>query len=111
MKHVVAAGLLVAAAPAFAHARLTDSAPAAGASIKSSGLIRLHFSEALEPALSGAMLSDAAGKTVPVSTVVGGTAVTLIAPTLRPVPYTVEWQGIGHDTHRISGRFTFKVIP
>jgi hypothetical protein len=111
MKHLIATALLFIATPAFAHVRLADSTPAADASVKSPGLIRLHFSEALAPALSGATLSDAAGKMMPVSTAVGGTAVTLIAPTLRPGAYIVEWHGVGHDTRRINGRFTFKVIP
>ena len=111
MKRIIAAGLLFAAAPAFAHARLTDSAPTANASVKAPGQIRLHFSETLEPAFSGATLKDAAGKTIPASAAVGGTSVTLIAPVLRPGTYTVEWHGVGHDTHRVDGHFTFKVIP
>jgi methionine-rich copper-binding protein CopC len=111
MKRLVAAGLLLTAAPAFAHARLTDSTPAANASVKSPSQIRLHFSETLEPAFSGAALSDAAGKPIPVSAAVGAAAVTLIAPGLRPGSYTVDWHSVGHDSHRVSGRFTFKVVP
>jgi copper resistance protein C len=111
MKHLVAAALLCAAAPAFAHARLTDSTPAANASVKSPGQIRLHFSEPLEPAFSGAALHDAAGKPVPVSAAVGAAAITLIVPTLRPGAYTVDWHSVGHDTHRVTGRFSFKVMP
>jgi methionine-rich copper-binding protein CopC len=110
MKRIIAAALFVAG-PAFAHARLTESTPAANASVKSPGLIRLHFSETLEPAFSGATLSDATGKTIPASAAVGGMAVTLIAPTLKPGAYTVEWHGVGHDTHRVSGHFSFKVTP
>lgn len=111
MKRLIAAGLVFAASPAFAHARLTDSAPTANASVKSPGQIRLHFSEPLEPAFSGATLRDAGGKAVPVSTAVGAAGITLIAPTLRPGAYTVEWHSVGHDTHRVSGHFTFKVMP
>jgi methionine-rich copper-binding protein CopC len=111
MNRIIIAALLLAASPAFGHARLTDSTPAANASVKSPGLVRLHFSEALEPAFSGATLKDAAGKTIPASAAVGGTAVTLIAPALRPGAYTVEWHSVGHDTHRVTGHFTFKVVP
>jgi methionine-rich copper-binding protein CopC len=111
MKRLVAAGLLLGAAPAFAHARLTDSTPAANAGVKSPGQIRLHFSEPLEPAFSGATLKDAAGKTIPASAAVGAAGITLIAPMLRPGAYTVEWHSVGHDTHRVSGHFTFKVLP
>lgn len=111
MKHIIAAALLLAASPAFAHARLTDSTPAANAGVKSPGQVRLHFSEPLEPAFSGATLKDAAGRTVPVSAAVGGAAITLIVPALRPGAYTVDWHSVGHDTHRVSGHFAFKVMP
>jgi len=111
MKAAIAAALLLIAGPALAHARLTDSTPAANASVKSPGQIRLHFSEPLEPAFSGATLKDAAGKALPVSAAVGGASITLIVPGLRPGAYAVEWHSVGHDSHRVGGRFTFKVTP
>lgn len=111
MKRVIAAFLLVSAAPAFAHVKLLDSAPAANARVKSPGLIRLHFSEPLEPALSGAALHDAGGKPVPLSSAIGAGAITLIAPVLPPGAYTVEWHGAGHDAHSVSGHFSFTVVP
>ncbi len=89
-----------ASTPAWAHA-----------SVKSPSLIRLVFSESLEPAFSGAALTDAAGKTVPVSRSVGGATITLMPLSLRPGAYKVTWHSVGHDTHRISGSFGFKVIP
>ena len=49
--------------PAWAHAKLTSSDPAADASVKPPKLIKLTFAENLEPAFSGAELTDAAGKT------------------------------------------------
>jgi methionine-rich copper-binding protein CopC len=106
--------MLLTAAPAstaWAHAKLKSSDPAANASVKSPSLIRLVFSETLEPAFSGAELSDAAGKTMPVSRSVGGATITLMPLGLRPGAYKVSWHSVGHDTHRISGSFGFKVIP
>jgi methionine-rich copper-binding protein CopC len=97
--------------PAWAHARLTSSDPKAGASVRSPGLIRLVFSESLEPAFSGASLNDAAGKSIPVSAAVGATTITLMPLALKPGAYTVNWHGVGHDTHRVSGSIHFKVIP
>jgi methionine-rich copper-binding protein CopC len=111
MKIIIAAGLLLAAAPAFAHARLTESTPAANASVKSADQVRLHFSETLEPAFSGATLKDEAGKVLPVSAAVGAAAITLITPGLRPGTYTVEWHSVGHDSHRVTGHFSFKIVP
>jgi methionine-rich copper-binding protein CopC len=101
----------LASSPAWAHAKLKSSDPAANANVKSPNLIRLVFSETLEPAFSGAELSDAAGKTMPVSRSVGGATITLMPLSLRPGAYKVSWHSVGHDTHRISGSFSFKVIP
>ncbi|HET7086266.1 MAG TPA: copper homeostasis periplasmic binding protein CopC [Rhizomicrobium sp.] len=103
--------MLAAATPAFAHAKLKASDPAADASVKSPNLIRLTFTEALEPAFSGAELADAAGKTIPVSKSVGGSSITLLPMGLKPGTYKVTWHSVGHDTHRISGSFSFKVLP
>ena len=102
---------VAATTPAFAHARLKSSDPAANASIKSPSLIRLVFSEDLEPAFSGAILSDAAGKKIPVSASVGGATITLMPLALKPGAYKVSWHTVGHDTHRVSGDFSFKVVP
>ena len=100
-----------ASTPAWAHAQLKSSDPAANASVKSPSLIRLVFSETLEPAFSSAALTDVAGKIVPVSRSVGGATITLMPLGLRPGAYKVTWHGVGHDTHRVSGSFSFKVIP
>jgi methionine-rich copper-binding protein CopC len=108
---IVGAALLLAALPAFAHARLTGSAPADKASVKTPGLIKLTFSEALEPAFSGASLADAKGANIPVSKSVGGATITLLPPRLRRGLYTVTWHSVGHDTHRLTGKLVFTVIP
>ena len=103
--------MLLAASPAFAHAKLTSSDPAANASVKPPKMIKLIFSENLEPAFSGADLTDAAGKTVPVSKSVGGATITLLPLTLKPGVYKVSWHGVGHDTHPMGGSFRFTVVP
>jgi len=110
MKRIVLLGLLLAT-PAFAHARLLSSEPAAGAKVKSPGVIKLHFSENLEPAFSSASLIDAGGKTVPVSKSVGSQTITLLPLTLKPGAYKVSWASVGQDTHRVTGSFGFTVIP
>ena len=103
--------LLLTATPAFAHAKLVGSDPAANANIKSPAMIKLTFSESLEPAFSTASLSDSAGKTLPVPKSVGGATITLLPIGLKPGAYRVNWQAVGHDTHKLSGSFGFKVIP
>ena len=110
MKTILLLGLLVAT-PAFAHARLVGSDPAAGTKVKSPGQIKLHFSETLEPAFSSASLAEAGGKTVPVSKSVGGDTITLLPMTLKPGAYKVTWHSVGQDTHRLAGSFGFTVVP
>jgi len=107
----LAAPLVLAALPAFAHAGLTGSMPAAKTGVKTPALIKLDFSEALEPAFSGAELANARGANIPVAKSVGGTVITLLPPRLRPGAYTVTWHSVGHDTHRLTGKFVFTVIP
>jgi len=110
MKRIILLGLLLAT-PAIAHARLVNSDPAANAKVKSPGQIKLQFSESLEPAFSSAGLTDAGGKTVPVSKSVGGDTITLLPLTLKPGVYKVTWHSVGQDTHRLAGSFGFTVIP
>jgi methionine-rich copper-binding protein CopC len=103
--------MLLAASPAFAHGKLTSSDPAADAKVKTVKMIKLSFSEKLEPAFSGAGLTDAAGKTIPVPSSVAGTVITLLPMSLKPGRYKVDWHSVGHDTHRITGSFSFDVVP
>ena len=110
MKRLILLGLVLAT-PAIAHARLVNSDPAASARVKAPGQIKLRFSESLEPAFSSASLSDAGGKTVPVSKSVGGDTITLLPLTLKPGAYKVTWQSVGQDTHRLTGSFGFTVVP
>lgn len=110
MKKLIAM-LLLAAAPAFAHAKLVSSDPAANASVRSPTMIKLSFSESLEPAFSTASLSDSAGKILAVPKSVGGATITLLPIGLKPGAYRVNWQVVGHDTHKLSGSFGFKVVP
>jgi methionine-rich copper-binding protein CopC len=113
VKKIILMMLLAAApavmTPALAHAKLTASDPAANASVKPPNLIKLTFSENLEPAFSGAELTDAAGKTVPVSKSVGGATITLLPLALKPGAYKVTWHSVGRDTHPMRGSFSFKV--
>jgi methionine-rich copper-binding protein CopC len=111
MRSAVIVMALLASAPAFGHARLESATPASGASVKSPKTITLKFVEALEPAFSGAVLTGADGKVIAVPSAVSGTAITLLPFSLRPGSYTVTWHSVGHDTHRVTGHFSFKVIP
>lgn len=104
--------LLMAATPAFAHAHLVKSLPTEGARIKSPSHIVLTFSEALEPAFSGALLIDKDGRNLTGEPVkINGRLMTLLPAHLEPGDYTVSWHSVGHDTHRLEGRVHFTVRP
>jgi methionine-rich copper-binding protein CopC len=102
--------LALSAQPAFAQARLVRSAPAEGARIKSPRHIVLTFSEALEPAFSGALLMDMDGRNLSGDPVkVSGRRITLTPARLMPGPYIVSWHCVGHDGHRVDGHLHFHV--
>ena len=100
------------ASPALAHAELQKSTPAKNAVVKSPLHIVLRFSEALEPAFSGALLLDDDGRNVTGAPVkVDGTLMTLTPGHLAPGVYQVAWHSVGRDTHRLDGAFRFTVKP
>jgi hypothetical protein len=100
------------ASPAFAHAQLQKSTPAKGAKVASPGHITLRFSEALEPAFSGALLLDKDGRNVTGAPVkIDGPVMILTPGHLEPGIYHVNWHSVGHDTHRLEGDFSFTVKP
>ena len=99
-------------APAFAHARLVKSLPMEGAHVKSPAHIVLTFSEALEPAFSGALLMDRDGRNLSGDPVkVGGRVITLTPGRLEPGDYIVSWHSVGHDGHRLEGRLHLHIRP
>jgi methionine-rich copper-binding protein CopC len=104
--------LPVLALPAFAHARLLKANPAAGTKVRSPKHITLRFSEALEPAFSGALLLDNDGRNVSGEKVeIDGPLMTLTPGALPPGVYHVNWHSVGQDTHRLDGDFSFTVKP
>ena len=105
-------GMALLTAPALAHAHLEKSVPAARAAVKSPQHVVLTFSEALEPAFSGALLLDQDGRNYSVApTKVDGTVMTLTPGRLLPGRYRVSWHAVARDTHRTEGNFSFTVLP
>jgi methionine-rich copper-binding protein CopC len=103
--------LICAATPALAHARLLKSSPGSGAHTKPPRHVILTFSEALEPAFSGALLMDSDGRNFSGAPVkVDGPVMTLTPDRLAPGSYHVSWHAVGHDTHRTEGEFSFIVV-
>ena len=104
------AAFCLAAAPAFANARLIKSSPANGARIKAPHHIVLTFSEPLEPAFSGALLLDQEGRNLTGEPVkIDARVITLSPGHLAPGPYMVTWHSVGHEGKRLDGRLHFTV--
>ena len=99
---------------AYGHAMLERAEPAVGSTIEEAPtMVRLHFSERLEPAFSALRVEDAAGKTVdrgdtrvdPDDSVV----LEVSLPDLPHGKYRVIWRAVSVDTHVTEGDFTFTV--
>src|SRR5437870_4980433 len=96
--------LCVLAGPAFADAMLQKSSPARGAKVTSPAHVTLHFSQALEPAFSGALLLDDDGRNVSGAPVkIDGTELVITPGPLPPGVYHVAWHSRSHDAHRREG--------
>src|SRR5881227_1349950 len=89
--------LFLAPAPAWAHARLLRSEPAAGSRIGSIQLIRLWFSERPEIGLSSATLKNQSGQTFSLAAAVGNPSDPMqvsfaVTDSLPAGAYTLTWR-------------------
>ncbi|MFT3987665.1 copper resistance CopC family protein [Aestuariivirga sp.] len=104
----------LAAGGAMAHAKLTHSTPADGATVKS-GLksIAMTFAEALSADLSKFELDDAAGKAVVSTTgkdICAKTKCKLAVPALADGKYTLKYHSVSSDDgHVMDGAFSFTI--
>ena len=107
------AAALFAVGPAFAHAELVRSNPAANATVSSPRTITLTFSERVVPAFSKFELTMPAHKmAIPVKTSVspdGKRIVGAVGTKLMKGAYTITWTAAGADGHRMTGKLGFKV--
>lgn len=109
------AAIASAATPAFSHAFLRHADPGAGARFPSAHApqrVVLIFSERLEPAFSGANITDSSGRNVAAAPVaIGGNSMTAPVRPLGPGIYRVTWHVVSVDTHRTEGSYSFKITP
>ena len=108
-------GALLAAHPAFSHAFLDRSSPSAGAELRAPpSVVRITFTEAVEPHFSTIEVRDSEGGRVDAANPhADGAAKSLAVDLLklRPGKYTVIWHATSVDTHKTEGKFTFSVLP
>jgi methionine-rich copper-binding protein CopC len=109
------AATLVLASPAFAHAELVRSSPAANATVATGPKsITLTFNERLVPAFSKfeLVMPEHAGMKVPVATTVsrdGKRIVGTLDKRLSSGAYKVVWTVAGSDGHKRNGEIAFRV--
>ena len=108
-----AATVLASASPAFAHADVMSSTPAANSTIEAPKRVALTFNEKIVPAFSTLEISMVGhDMKVPVKTQVSADGKTLIGvPQGRFMKgsYTISWAAAGADGHRMKGAIPFKV--
>ncbi|MGH9034445.1 MAG: copper resistance CopC/CopD family protein [Acidimicrobiia bacterium] len=113
---LVALGLVLPAAPAFAHAQLLSTAPVNGTAMAAApSQILLRFSEAVQVSQAGVRVFDADAERITTETArhARGKAeeVVLPLPDLDKGLYVVTWRVTSADSHPIHGAFTFRVGP
>ena len=95
---------------AEAHAMLDHASPAVGTSVSGSpSVIRMWFTEALEPHFSGAEVTGPSGNHIGGGASASGNQLSVSVPHLAPGTYCVHWHVISVDTHKTEGSFTFEV--
>lgn len=112
-----AAALVMSAGAANAHPKLVSASPAANATVGKPARLQLRFSEKLVPAFSKADLIMAAMPGMPEMKIASTSAVgadgrTLIVTPKAPLHagrYSVAWQVVSTDTHKVAGNYAFAV--
>jgi methionine-rich copper-binding protein CopC len=100
---------------AQAHAFLDHADPKVGSTIKGSpSMVKIWFTEELEPAFSKIQVFDANGKEIDNKDVKVDSAdkslMSVSVPAALPVgAYKVKWSAVAVDTHHTTGTFTFTV--
>jgi methionine-rich copper-binding protein CopC len=105
--------LALSAGDASAHAKLSNAAPAAGATVKTGFTnLELTFNEAVEPALSVIEVLDGQGQTVLSSkgqAVCAEAACKMVLPPLTAGDFTVKYHVLSVDGHVVEGSYDFHV--
>jgi copper resistance protein C len=112
----VAILFLAVQSQAWAHAFLDHADPKVGSTIiHSPTVIKLWFTQQLEPAFSSAEVQDAVGKQVDKKDVrlddKNKSLLIVSVPQLPAGTYTVTWHAVSVDTHRTQGHFQFTIKP
>jgi methionine-rich copper-binding protein CopC len=95
---------------AGAHAMLDHASPPVGSTIaQAPSRLTLSFTEKLEPAFSGASVTNASGQRVDTGARASGSTLQISLKALPPGTYKVRWHVLSVDTHRTEGSYSFTV--
>lgn len=113
---LVSGMMALAASAASAHAFLDHANPAVGSSLaKPPGVIRIWFTQGIEPAFSTIEVTDGSGRRVDADDArVDAKDRAQLYETLKPLPpgtYKVHWRVVSIDTHPTEGTFSFDIGP
>ena len=110
---LVLLGSTLTSALAHAHPHLKAATPAPGSIMRGSPPeLRLTFSEAVLPRFSGVQVTDQRGRVIPTKPRLAPNRTQLIFAIPGRLPagvYRVTWRTVSADTHRVTGRYTFRV--
>lgn len=95
---------------ASAHAMLDRAVPPVGSTVaQAPSRLTLSFTEALEPAFSGASVVNASGQRVDTGARASGMTLQISLKALPPGAYKVNWHVLSLDTHKTQGSYSFSV--
>jgi methionine-rich copper-binding protein CopC len=109
---IALSALLLAAGitAARAHAMLDHASPPVGSTVaQAPSRLTLSFTQALEPAFSGAAVVNASGQRVDTGARASGTTLQISLKALPPGTYKVNWHVLSVDTHKTQGSYSFSV--
>lgn len=98
----------------LAHAHLKQQSPAANAQVAAPNTLTLHFSEGIEPAFSGVVVTNAHQQVMKTGNVRRDEkdSAQLIVPLEQPLTtgtYQVDWHVVSVDGHKTKGSYHFSV--
>src|SRR4051812_30211474 len=109
------AAMLGSVGIAEAHPALKAASPASNAVVSSAMKeIRLSFSEKVVPVFSGVSVTDGKGQAVetgkPFTDAKNKTVLVVpLKAALRTGSYQMAWHAVAADTHRVEGKYSFRV--
>jgi methionine-rich copper-binding protein CopC len=113
LKIALPLALAATSTAAHAHAQLESSSPPVGGTVAAPSVIRLEFSEGVEPKFTVVTVTGPSGRAaLGAAATEAGHQNVLVVPVAKPLApgvYTLKWRAVSVDTHHTQGTFEFTV--